>query len=168
MTRHEQLIAWLNDAQAMEVSNKETLERHLKDAREFPHLEAGLHRHILETQHQAHLVRDCIEQLGGGVSSAKNVLGNVMGKAQGLATAMFSDELLKNCLMDYALEHFEIACYRSLVIAAEDVGEARIAQTCREILQQEEAFADWLAGQIPPVTRNFLRRGSLSDRPVAS
>lgn len=70
---------------------------------------------------------------------------------------MFDDELVKNCLAYSASEHFEIACYRSLIAAAHETGQTEIAEVCREILQDEDAMSEWLEEQIPVVTQTFLR-----------
>jgi ferritin-like metal-binding protein YciE len=51
----------------------------------------------------------------------------------------------------------EIACYRSLIAAAEELGEPEIARICGEILKQEEAMSAWLAQRIPAITRMTLQ-----------
>ncbi len=61
-------------------------------------------------------------------------------------------------LADYASEHFEIACYRSLIAAAEEAGKPQVAEVCSEILEDEEAMADWIEEQIPEVTRLVLHQ----------
>jgi ferritin-like metal-binding protein YciE len=75
---------------------------------------------------------------------------------QGPSTGMFRDELMKNALMDYAAEHLEIASYRALIAAAEELGHRDIAVICRSILAEEEAMAEWLAEQVPVITRLML------------
>ena len=54
--------------------------------------------------------------------------------------------MLKDLFALFAFEHFEQASYRSLIAMAEEVGEASVAQTCREILRQEEAAGQKLGG----------------------
>jgi len=71
---------------------------------------------------------------------------------------MYHDEIVKNFLSDYAAEQFEIACYRSLVAAAEELGQPEIARTCEDILAEEQAMAQWLAEHIPEVTRMMLQQ----------
>ena len=65
-------------------------------------------------------------------------------------------ELVKNFLADYASEHFEIACYRSLITAADECDQSDIADICTEIMGEEEAMAEWIEEQIPEVTRMIL------------
>ena len=153
MTAKEQLATWLNSAHGTEVSLIKVLENHAKDARDIPMMHMRLEQHLEETRRHAKMVENCLSLLGEKPSTTKSILGNLTGMVQGASTGMFKDELIKNCLSDYAAEHFEIACYRSLVVAAEDLGEREIAALCREILGEEEAMAQWLADQIPETTR---------------
>jgi ferritin-like metal-binding protein YciE len=77
---------------------------------------------------------------------------------QSMVHGMASDEVLKNLFALYAFEHFEIASYTSLIAMAEDCGETEVVQTCRQILQQEEATAQKLGGMLVPVTKMYLQR----------
>jgi hypothetical protein len=61
------------------------------------------------------------------------------GNVQAMVHSMMGDTVLKNLFTLYAFEHFEIASYRSAIAMAEEVGEPSIVQTCRQLLQQEEA-----------------------------
>jgi ferritin-like metal-binding protein YciE len=56
------------------------------------------------------------------------------------------------------MEHFEIACYRGLITAAEELGEGRVADTCRRILRDEEQMAAWLQEQVPTVVEGYIVR----------
>jgi len=156
MTQTKDLINWLNDAYSMELSLEETLQRHLKDFEPNSALHDRIEQHIFETRQHANEVRACIESLGGKVSRTKAIFGDIMGRMQGVSTAMFDDEKVKNVLMEYSAEHFEMACYESLAAGAEDLGEHGIAAKCRHILAQEKAMADWLFSEISGVTRQFL------------
>lgn len=81
----------------------------------------------------------------------------VAANLQGLMHAMASDEVLKNALASAAFEQFEAASYRMLVAAAEVAGEKEIAQTCRTIMEQEVSMADWVWGQLEPLTKKYLQ-----------
>lgn len=153
----EMLIAWLNDAHAMEQAQIPVLEKHAEDAEGFPDIRERDERHIEETRRHAERVKECIEHLGEASSAPKNVLGSMMGNMQSLMTAPFEDKLVKNFLMDFASENLEIASYSAIVTAARDLGEEEIAGTCEEILREEEEMADWLRENLPSV----VRRGRL-------
>ena len=161
-TEHEELIRWLNDAYMLELALEENLIKHAPSAQEFPDWRERIQQHVEETREHANAMRSCIERLGGTVSTTKALIGELAGRIQGLSTIMYKDEQVKNVLADYAMEHFEIACYESLITAAEQAGQPEVAQICEEILDEEEAMADWLRAQIPLVTTAHLERESLA------
>lgn len=154
---HKQLVAWLNDAYAMEHSLAQVLRSHAADATPHPELQARGERHLEETRRHADEVARCLAFLGEKPSAVKGMMGTVMGKVQGVATGIFGDELMKNTLSDYAMEHFEIACYRSLIAAADEAGRPEIVKICEGILKEEEAMAAWLAQRLPDLARTTLR-----------
>ena len=156
--RNEQLIAWLNSAYSMEQSQAQVLESHARDAKDFSWIRERDEQHLAETRRHAERVKECLDLLGSKPSTLKSAIGNVTGLFQGASSSMFKDELVKNFLSDYAAEHFEIACYTSLIAAAEELGQPQIAAICRDILRDEEAMAQWLKDNIPQVTRLFLQQ----------
>ena len=160
MTHVEQLTTWLNSAYGMEHSLAKVLENHAKDAKDHPELRSRMEEHVIETRAHADRVEECLKLLGEKPSAAKAGIGNIMGMVQGASTGMFRDELVKNVLADYASEHFEIACYRSLIAAAEAADKPEIAEICGEILEEEEAMAAWLEEQIDDTTRLVLQQHS--------
>lgn len=160
MSPQEQLVNWLNSAHSMETSMAKVLENHAKDAREHPEMHQRLNQHLEETRRQADRVKECLELLGKKPSAMKSAMGNLMGTLQGASTGMFRDEMVKNVLSDYSAEHFEIACYNSLIEAAESLGQPEIARKCRETLAEEEAMAHWLQGQVPEATRVTLQQAA--------
>lgn len=158
MSSKEQLTTWLNSAYGMEQNLEKVLENHAKDTEPHPEMHERIEQHLAETRRHADLVKQCLEILGEKPSSMKSAMGSIMGTVQGASTGMFKDELVKNVLADFASEHFEIAAYRSLIVAAEDLGQPEIARICREILSDEEAMARWLGEQIPEATRMTLHQ----------
>ena len=157
MSDRQTLVSWLNDAYAMEIALIPILENHAKDASAFPAIEAKDREHAAQTRLQAERVKACLERLGEQPSKVKTAIGSVFGFLQAPATGMFGDELVKNFLMDYATENFEIACYEALVTAADQVGEPEIASVCREILQEEQQMADWIRNNLPSVVAEYTR-----------
>jgi ferritin-like metal-binding protein YciE len=155
MEFRDTLIAWLNDAYAMEESLVPVLENHAKDAKAFPAVQARIQEHADETRQQAERVKLCLEELGEKPSAAKSALGKVFGTLHAPGTGMYDDELVKNALMDFATEAFEMACYEALAVAAQDGGHERIAELCRQNFAEEEAMAEWLREQLPETVRNY-------------
>lgn len=158
MNEHKQLIAWLNDAYSMERSLTKVLENHAKDAEGFPDLHQRQEQHMTETQGHAQRIERCLSILDEKPSTVKGMMGSAMGTVEGVATSVFRDEIMKNTLMDYAAEHLEIACYRSLITAANELGQVEIARICGEILNEEEAMAEWIEQRLPDITRISLHQ----------
>lgn len=142
----------------MEKNLENVLENHAKDASEHPQMKARIEQHLHETRRHVRQVDECLQLMGDKPSAMKNLVGNVLGTVQGVSSGVFRDAIVKNVLSDYASEAFEIACYRSLIVAAEELGQTRIAETCRQILAEEEAHAAWLNEQIDDVTRLMLHQ----------
>jgi ferritin-like metal-binding protein YciE len=159
---NKQLVAWLNDAYAMEQSLVKVLEHHSKDVANFPELHTRFVQHLVETRRHAILLEECLEVLGEKPSAVKKLMGSAMGNVQGMASGIFTDELVKNLLADYSAEHIEIASYHALIAAAKELGHPRIEDLCTEILEEEEAMATWLLNQIPVLIQSFLQREAVS------
>lgn len=149
MTTRDHLITWLNDAYAMEQALEETMKQHATDAKEDVEVHGRIQRHIEETRNQAETVKECIESLGGEVSGAKAAFANLFGAMQGVVNKPLRDTMVKNAISDYAAEHFEIATYRALIDAAEQIGENEIARKLTDILRQEQDMARFLEEKLP-------------------
>lgn len=154
--KKQTLIAWLNDAYSMEKSLVQTLRNHANSAQDRPSMQSRLERHAEETKEHAHMVRECIERLGGQVSTFKTGLGTIMGTVQGVMNAPAKDEIVKNILADSAAERFEIASYQGIITAADEIGDTETAQVCRRILREEEQMLEWLEQQLPAAIRNQM------------
>src|SRR3954469_3326273 len=157
MAHQELVIAWLNDAHAMELAIAQVLEQHAEQAKDHPPMHTALQRHLEQTRRHADLVKGCVERMGGETSGIKTGMASVMGTVQGMTTKLAKDDLVKNTLHDYGTEHFEIACYTSLIAAAENLGDQQTAQVCQEILRDDQAMADFLFQQIPLATVEMLQ-----------
>jgi ferritin-like metal-binding protein YciE len=155
---HEELINWLNDAYSMETGLIPILENHARDVRSDPEAYARIQQHATETRRHVAELQRLIHALGGQASTVRATLSALIGGVESLATAAFRDEVVKNTLMDYASEHFEIACYQALIEAAREEQLDDVARTCQEILADEESMAQWLSSRIPKVVRTALER----------
>ena len=159
------LVSWIRDAHAMELALEPVLENHARDAEGvMPDVSARDRQHAAETRQHADRMRQALEELNESPSTMKSALSALFGQVQSVSTGLFSDELMKNALSDYAAEQFEIACYRSLVVAAEELGDARVAALCRANLQEDEAMARWLETQLPRFVRETLAMDSAGSR----
>jgi ferritin-like metal-binding protein YciE len=159
---NDQLAAWLNDAYAMEQGLIAVLQNHANAAREsMPEAAARIEEHIEETRTHAQRLEQCLALLGSSPSTVRAAVSTVMGSVEGASTAIFRDETVKNVLMDFGAEQFEIGCYRALVTAARVLGEEQVAELCELNLREDEEMALWLEDQIPIVTEATL--GAIDD-----
>lgn len=156
------LLAWLNDAHAMERSQEKALERFIGDFDDRPSIQDELQRHLEETRQQAEDVAACIKQLDGKVSAVKSVLGNISGALQGIQIGPLKDEKVKSMLLLHAGEHFEHVCYVALAAAARELDQDNIAEVCEHIAEEEHAVADWALEQVPNVVRAVVREQALA------
>ena len=156
MTKREQFIAWLGDAHAMEVGIVSTLEKHIADAEGLPKLKAALKKHLAETKQHATAMKQALASTGGSHPVVREGISKVVNLVAGLGTSFVKDTPVKNGIADFATEHFEIACYTSLVQTAEALGEKKIAATCKTILKEEQAMAKTLAGLFKEVNAFYL------------
>lgn len=153
------LVAWLNDAYAMEKGIVETLEAEVKVMKDHPAIRQGIEDHLKVTKNHVRLVESCLETLDEKPSGLKGGVASAMAKAQGLVMGAAKDSVVRSVLNDYTTELTEIASYRALQIAAEELGETNIAQTCDQIRQEEERMAAWLQPQLPGLVREAVATG---------
>ena len=153
---YELFVGWLRDAYAMEKGQVRVLENHANDAKRHPELRARLQRHADETKQQARRLEECLRQFGEEPSTLKNTLSQAMGTVQGIASGAFKDDEVKNALLDYGSEHFEIACYKALIEGARTIGRDAVARICEQILREEEDMARFLEQNLPTVVRDEL------------
>ena len=137
MAHKDFVIKWLNDAYSMENALIPVLENHAKDAEGLPQ-QPRIQEHIETTRRHADRVKECIERLGGDTSTLKTGTAKISGTLQGMSTGAAEDELVKNVISDYASEQFEVASYRSLIAAAEELGDQETVRACQENLREDE------------------------------
>jgi ferritin-like metal-binding protein YciE len=145
------VLSWLNDALAMENALAVVLKHRIKDAKGFPALEAMDRLHLEETLQHADRVKQCIARLGSKPSTAKSMLGTAFGMMQAPMTGLTRDEVVKNCLMDYAAEQFEVASYSALIAAANQIGDTQTASICEQNMREDQAMADAIMMSLPDV-----------------
>src|SRR5688572_18404112 len=126
MTKQEQLIQWLGDAHAMEVGIVSTLEKHIADAKGLPKVRVALSKHLGETKRHATAMKKALASVGGSHPVIKEGISKMANLAAGLMTSAAADTSVKNAIADFATEHFEIACYNSLIFTATALGEKEI------------------------------------------
>ena len=157
-SKRDTLIVGLRNAYGLEGQALSTMENVHSRLEHYPEFKAGVAQHIEETRRQQQMVEQCLSRFGEEPSTLKEAAMKLAGNLQAMIHGATSDEVLKNLFALYAFEHFEIASYKSLIAMAEDCGETEVAQTCREILGQEQRTAQKLEGLIEPITRAYMQR----------
>ncbi|WP_019397314.1 ferritin-like domain-containing protein [Pseudoxanthomonas sp. GW2] len=160
MTRSttERLLKWLQDAYTMEQEAETMLKAMAGRLEHYPELRGRIEAHVAETRQQSERLETCIRGLDGSIPVARGMLADAMAAMHAAGNSMMSDEVAKGLGISYAFEHMEIASYRALVIAAREAGREDVAAVCAQILQEEEAMADWLLQHQESVILAFLAR----------
>lgn len=154
------LVAWLNDAHAMEEALVDMLEKQAKEAEGRAEIQARITEHIEETKRHAELVERCLEQLDEKPSGTKDTITKWGAKLDGLLLSSTNDSLVKSLHVSYAIEHFEIATYTTLRMAADELDQPEIVSVCDGILEEEQAMAAWIVEHMPGVITEHLSRNA--------
>lgn len=157
MSHNQTFISWLQDAYAMEVEIAKVLESHQSAAEDYPEVQDKIAEHLEVTKQHAERVKECLEGLGESTSTVKSMIGTMMGAVTGPSTAPFGDQVIKNSMLEYATEHFEMAAYRNLAAAAEELGHPEIVTMCEEILADEEEMEEWLEENSGELISQYLQ-----------
>lgn len=160
----ETLLDWLRDAHAMEDSNVSLLERQVAQLKDRPDVHGKISEHLEVTRAQRDRLKGVIEHLGGDVSMMKKLTGTILANVQAIAAGAAPDAVVKNALSNYAVENFEIACYTSLIAAAEAQGQTEVKRVCQENLEEERDMAKWLEHHIPRLTTEYLGKVETARR----
>ncbi|MFD1802120.1 ferritin-like domain-containing protein [Mixta tenebrionis] len=163
MTYQENYLSWLRDAHAMEKQAEEMLEKMSSRLEHYPDLKARLQQHIEETRQQQQMLQQVIDRQDTSNSTMKDMMGKVAAMGQAVGGMFASDEVVKGAISGYVFEQFEIACYTSLIAAAELAGDSEGARVFEQIREQEKAMADWALTHLPDVTEQFMVRSAQPD-----
>ena len=161
------LVQYLSEAYGKEKELETALEAHIGMTTRKPY-KKRLQEHLKETKAHARELERRIKQLGGGgAAAADKVAGQAVGKAKSLAKGPLhmvrgtgeAEKMLKNAKTEYFNEHEEIATYTAIETLAESVGDAETAKLARAIRRDEERMANFLAKQIPVLTKAVVDGG---------
>lgn len=156
MNTKDEVIAWLRDAYAMERGMEVTLRKMADSDSHTPECREAAAQHLEETRQHAQTVEALLHSLGSDTSSVKTGLGIMTETVKGFGTSLAHDETVKDLLASYAMEHFEIACYRALIAAAEALDLTEVADACEDIIADEEQMGETILGALPDVVENHL------------
>lgn len=156
MNAKDEVINWLCDAYAMERGMEMVLKK-ASSRGNYPHIvRFATEKHLEQTRQHADMIETLLKSFGTDVSAVKTSASVVTNALAGLGTMVTHDELLKDLLVSYAAEHFEIACYRALITAAETAGLPNVVDACHRILLKEEQMAAMIEQVLPQIVQGYL------------
>lgn len=159
----EHLIDWLRNAYAMEKQAESMLKAQASRLEHYPMLKGRIEQHLDETLSQQKLLEGCLDRLGSGPSTIKDLTARISAMGQAVGGMMVSDEVVKGGMAGYVFEHFEIASYTALIAAAKSVGDTETQRCCETILPQEVEMARWLLEHMPEVVTAYLERSAAGE-----
>ncbi|SFB20814.1 Ferritin-like metal-binding protein YciE [Citrobacter amalonaticus] len=149
---------WLRDAHAMEKQAESMLESMAGRIDNYPDLRSRIEQHISETKHQITILEEILDRNNISRSVIKDSMSKMAALGQSIGGIFPSDEIVKGSISGYVFEQFEIACYTSLLAAAQKAGDTASIPAIESILNEEKQMVDWLIKHIPQTTEQFLLR----------
>ena len=158
MNHLEHYHDWLRDAHAMEKQAESMLESMAGRIDNYPDLRSRIEQHVTETKSQITVLEEILDRNNISRSVLKDSMSKMAAFGQSIGGMFPSDEIVKGSISGYVFEQFEIACYTSLLAAANKAGDVASIPAIESILAEERAMADWLLKHIPQTTEEFLLR----------
>ena len=146
------LIAWLDDAYAMETESLPSLCDRAMAAHAVFEARSRIDEHIHETEGHVERLRLALSSLGSRPSKPAQRIAPLSRIATKGATRNSPGTAVQDAVASYAEEQFEVAAYTALIAAAEHVGEVEIARLCRLNRSEDEDMAEWLEARIEILT----------------
>jgi ferritin-like metal-binding protein YciE len=157
-------VTGLQNAHAVENQALAMIDRQLDRLVRYPEISERLRSHRIETEVQIRRLDEILSSLNARNSSLKDMALNFMGNMAALGNVMAGDEILKDQMINYAFENFEIASYRSLIALAEAGDFTSSTALLRETLREEEAMAAWVLDSLPALTLKYVGLTSAGEK----
>ena len=156
-SKKDDLIAWLRDAHAMEAATTDNLERLITRADKYPQLKTQMQGHLEVSRRQKDELEEQLKALGSDTSTLKDMAMRLAGRLEPLLSGVTADDMPKHCIAAHSWEQFEIAAYRSMLGAAEELGMSDLQQMCERFIREEQEMANVFFEHLPVITRQYLR-----------
>ncbi len=85
-------------------------------------------------------------------------MSKIAAMGQSIGGMFPQDEVVKGVISGYVFEQFEVACYTSLLTAAQKVNDHDSIADLESILAEERGMAEWLLQHIPDITEQYIIR----------
>jgi ferritin-like metal-binding protein YciE len=165
LSERDVLITGLKNAYALESQAADITEAQANRLTDYPELQQRVAQHHDETIAQRDRLEQCLADLGETPSALKDLALRLGANLKAMFHASADDEVLKAAFANASFEHYEIAAYKSLIVLAERCGETKVAEVCRRNLEEEEAMAEFIDGNIETVTLAYLAQATNGAQP---
>ncbi len=131
-----------------------------------PEVRRLFEEHRTTTQHQQTNLEARLRALGEEPSGAKGFVGAMLSRAGDLLHRPQDayDEITQDLVKQYAIEHFEMGMYQSMLAFANTIGDPETAALAGEHLEQERQTADRLWALIEPAAARAGRVAPSRDQ----
>ncbi len=160
---HDVLIGWLKTAYSLENSLVNVLGNQAERASSFPEIRSALQGHREASQRHANMVKECITGLDGDVSTVRAGVSKLFGEVQSKMLGTFGNPVVRDAIMGSMSEQLEISTYRAIITLAERLGEEETANTCREILNDEQQMHEFFDEHLENVVNQAYQRELLTE-----
>lgn len=167
--KKHRLLRYLNNAHATEIAGAGGL-KDLIARTSDPAVLAVASEHLTQTRDQAKRLAARIKTLGGKVAKSKVAEQRTAGKATLLLNALHDheDKQTQELVKSYALEHFEIGAYTSLIAYAQAIGDTQTADLAETIRAEEVRAAERMGALIAPVAAQAVAQTPFSASAAAA
>ena len=150
----DELAIWLRDAYSMECGLESMLSNQFGSKDDSVVQKARI-AHLLRTRLHIATVEALLKSLGTRTPVIDS--GSIMTDAlKMMAESLSHDESIKDLLTCYAMEHFEVACYKTVIAAAKAAHLPYVVKACQEIIADEEKMAENIDAILPSVVESYL------------
>jgi ferritin-like metal-binding protein YciE len=136
----QKLVDYVEDAHAMEQNVSKMLSSMISTT-DDPEIAEVLRHHKEETEEHARKLRERLDAMGAGISTAKEVGAVGSALLKGVGDVARTDKPGKNARDGFMTEHMEIAAYELLERLAKKAGDTETAEVARKNRADEEAMA---------------------------
>lgn len=146
----------LHDAYCMEQASEMVLLHRVQERSAFPLFQMADQQHLSETRLHLQQIASCLERYGDLPAACGPETERMLHNPVPAPPDASSDQIIKNFMVDYAAEQFEIITYQALIEAAAQVGDVQTVEIAEQILRDEQRRAARISRNLPIVVAAHL------------